>query len=490
MAVHLAGIRIIGELLDAKRNALLVDIDIEDLRLHHIALVEALESGFASGFPADVGQVHETVDLLGQPDKQAKLGDVANLALDLGTGRIGGAVLFPRVAAALLETKRDAALAEVDIENHHFHLLAGRDDLARMDVLLGPAHFRDVDKAFDTGFQLDERAVVGDVGDTAFQLRANRELALDALPWVGLQLLHAERDTLGLRVEADDLYLDGLADLQGLGRVADALPCDVGDMQQAVNTAKVDERTVIGDVLDHTLKNLAFLQVRDQLGPGFGAGFFQNGAARDNDVAAAAVDLEDLERLRSAHERAEVTDRADVHLASRKEGSGAGQVDGKAALDLAEDHAGDALLLLEGCLENAPCFFATCFLARQHGLAILVFHALDIDFDLVADIDVGLLAGRRQFLQRNAAFGLQADIDDDGVAFHADDEAANDATFDVGVLAKALGEKIGKVFGCGVSRTGVFGCQINLRFRLLVPVPTVGAHGQMMSSAGDEGRTS
>ena len=116
-----------------------------------------------------------------------------------------------------------------------------------------------MDKAFDTGFQLDERAVVGDVGDTAFQLRANRELALDALPWVGLQLLHAERDTLGLRVEADDLYLDGLADLQGLGRVADALPCDVGDMQQAVNTAKVDERAVIGDVLDHTLKNLAFL---------------------------------------------------------------------------------------------------------------------------------------------------------------------------------------------------------------------------------------
>merc|ERR1712023_446639 len=171
--------------------------------------------GFTSGFPADIGQVHETVDLLGQPDKQAKLGDVANLALDLSTGRIGGAVLFPRVAAALLETKRDAALAEVDIENHHFHLLAGRDDLARMDVLLGPAHFRDVDKAFDTGFQLDERTVIGDVGYTAFQLRANRELALDALPWVGLQLLHAERDTLGLRVEADDLHFDRLTNLQG-----------------------------------------------------------------------------------------------------------------------------------------------------------------------------------------------------------------------------------------------------------------------------------
>ncbi|CAI8208507.1 MAG: Uncharacterised protein [SAR116 cluster bacterium] len=73
-----------------------------------------------------------------------------------------------------------------------------------------------MDKTFDTGFQLDKRAVVGDVGDAAFQLRTNRELALDALPRVRLQLLHAKRDTLCLRVEADDLYLDGFANLQCL----------------------------------------------------------------------------------------------------------------------------------------------------------------------------------------------------------------------------------------------------------------------------------
>ncbi len=71
-------------------------------------------------------------------------------------------------------------------------------------------------QTLDAGFQLDERTIVGDVGDAAFQLRTNRELALDALPRVGLQLLHAKRDTLCLRVEADDLYLDGFANLQCL----------------------------------------------------------------------------------------------------------------------------------------------------------------------------------------------------------------------------------------------------------------------------------
>ncbi len=47
--------------------------------------------------------------------------------------------------------------------------------------------------------------------------------------------------------------------------MADALPCNISHVQQAVNAAKINERTVIGDILDHTLKNLTFLQVRDQL---------------------------------------------------------------------------------------------------------------------------------------------------------------------------------------------------------------------------------
>ena len=45
------------------------------------------------------------------------------------------------------------------------------------------------------------------------ELGADRVFELDALPRIGLELLHAERDALGLRVEADDLDLDGLADI-------------------------------------------------------------------------------------------------------------------------------------------------------------------------------------------------------------------------------------------------------------------------------------
>ena len=123
-------------------------------------------------------------------------------------------------------------------------------------------------------------------------------LGLDALPRIVEQLLHAERDAVGLVVDLDDLDLHLLADVEHLGRVIDAPPRDVGDVQQAVDAAEVHERAVVGDVLDHAVDDLALFEVLHQLLALLGAGLFQHGAAGDDDVAAAAIHLQDLERLR------------------------------------------------------------------------------------------------------------------------------------------------------------------------------------------------
>ena len=92
--------------------------------------------------------------------------------------------------------------------------------------------------------------------------------------------------------------LDGVADVQDFARMADALVAEVGDVEQAVDAAQVDERTVIGDVLDDAVDDLALGQAQDQARTLFGAGFFEDGATRHDDVAALAVHLQDLERLR------------------------------------------------------------------------------------------------------------------------------------------------------------------------------------------------
>jgi hypothetical protein len=122
----------------------------------------------------------------------------------------------------LLEAELMRRLEAVDVQHHDLDFLAGRDDLAGMDVLLGPAHFGDVDQALDARLQLHEGAVVGDVGDAAGELGARRVFGGDAFPRIGFELLHAEADALGVGVEADHLHLDRLADLQRLGRVVDA----------------------------------------------------------------------------------------------------------------------------------------------------------------------------------------------------------------------------------------------------------------------------
>ena len=283
-------------------------------------------------------------------------------------------------------------------------------------------------------------------------LRADRVLGLDALPRIGLELLHAERDALGLGVEADDLDLDGLADGQRLGRMVDAPPGDVGDMQQAVDAAQIDEGAVIGDVLDHARENLAFLQLGDQLGARFGAALLQHGAARDHDVAARAIHLQDLERLRRAHQRADVAHRADIDLAAGQERHGAGEIDGEAALDAAEDDAGDALVFLEGLLERVQASSRRAFSRLQHGFAVLVFHALEIDLDGVADLDLGLLAGGGEFLERDAAFGFQSDIDEGEVVFDGDDDALEHAAFESVAGAERFFEERGESCPCDIRR--------------------------------------
>jgi hypothetical protein len=76
---------------------------------------------------------------------------------------------------------------------------------------------------------------------------------------------------VGFLVDLDDLHLDGLADRQDLGGVVDAAPGHVGDVQQAVDTAEIDEGAVFGDVLDHAVDDVALGQLADDLGALFGA---------------------------------------------------------------------------------------------------------------------------------------------------------------------------------------------------------------------------
>ena len=239
-------------------------------------------------------------------------------------------------------------------------------------------------------------------------------------------------------IDLDDFDPHRLADGQNLRRMIDPAPGDIGHMQEPVDAAEIDEGAVIGDVLHHAVDHLAFCEIGDDLMALLGAGFFEHGAARDDDIAAAAVHLQNLEGLRRLHQRGHVADRADIDLAARQESDGAVEIDREAALDLVEDNAFDLFLFLESLFELDPAFLAPRLVARDDRFAERVLDPLKIDLDLVADGKFAFAAGPLKFLEGDAAFGLQTEIDDGDVFFDRDDEALDDGALESLVLGHSF----------------------------------------------------
>ena len=136
-----------------------------------------------------------------------------------------------------------------------------------------------MDQTFDAWLEFHKRAVVGNVGDLAEQAGRLWVAAVHAHPWVVAHLLQTQRDTVLFGVELQDLGHDFLASRHHFAWVTHAAPCHVGDVQQAVNAAQVNECTVFGDVLDDALDGRAFFQGFHQLGALFAHAGFDHCAA-------------------------------------------------------------------------------------------------------------------------------------------------------------------------------------------------------------------
>ncbi len=144
----------------------------------------------------------------------------------------------------------------VDPQDDDLDLVADVDQLAGVVDPLGPAHLGDVDQALDPLLELDEGAVAHDVDDLARDPGADRVLLLDVFPRAGRLLLEAEGDLLAVLVDVQDHDLDLVVDLEHVAGMVDPAPAHVGDVQQAVDAAQVDEGAEVGDVLDGPLADL------------------------------------------------------------------------------------------------------------------------------------------------------------------------------------------------------------------------------------------
>ena len=241
----------------------------------------------------------------------------------------------------------------------------------------------------------------------------------DGLPGLGLKLLEAEGDFLGFRVDFEDFELEFLADGEHVFGLGDAGVGDVGDVEQAVDAAEVDECAVGHEGADGAGDDVAFLH-------GFAAGLgeaagllFEDDAAIDDDVFVGDVELGDAAGDLGADQLFELGGVFGSAAAGGHEGADA-DIDAEAALDDFGDGADDGELLGKGGFEGRPVAGLRHFEARE--LVVVLFVAAgDGDGEGVAGLD-----GFGVVLEGRAgqnAFGLVADVEEDLVGGEGDDGA-------------------------------------------------------------------
>ncbi len=155
-----------------------------------------------------------------------------------------------------------------------------------------------------------------------------------------------------------------------------AAPAHVGDVEQAVEAVQINERAEIGDVLDRALADVAGHHFGEQLGAFLVALGLDEFAAREDDVLALLVDLDDLEFVAVADERLEIFRRGHVNLRRRQKRLDA-DVDDQAALDDGFDLAHDAAAFVADREDAVPVFLELRLFVREDDGAFLVFEFLD-----------------------------------------------------------------------------------------------------------------
>ena len=156
--------------------------------------------------------------------------------------------------------------------------------------------------------------------------------------------------------------------------------------------------------------------------------FFEEDLAREHDVAALLVDLDDAHPQLLPAQGIEVADGTHVDLRAGKERADA-DVDGEAALDPLDDAADDDLPLGVGLLDVVPDLHLLGFFAREDDVAVAIFGALEQDVDDVAGLHGDLSGFVDELVDGDDAFGLVSDVDDDFGRGDFQDGALDDFTF-------------------------------------------------------------
>ena len=101
-----------------------------------------------------------------------------------------------------------------------------------------------MDESFYARLNLHKSTVVCYNDYLALHAVANFEFCVECIPWVRSELLETKGDAVLLVVEVKDNHIDLLVELNHLVRIINTTPREISDMDESVNTAKVNKHAV------------------------------------------------------------------------------------------------------------------------------------------------------------------------------------------------------------------------------------------------------
>ena len=221
------------------------------------------------------------------------------------------------------------------------------------------------------------------------------------------ELLQAQSDALLLVVEVEDNDIDLLIQFHNFLGIAYAAPAQVGDVDQTVYAAQVDEYTIRGDVLNGSFENLTLLQLRDD----FLLLLFQfsldESLVADNNVLVFLIDLDNLELHCLAHENIVVTDGLNVNLRAGEECFDTEYIYNHTTLSAALHEALDDFFIFQSLVHAIPRTACTSLLVRKNQLTLLVLLIFDVNLNRVTYLQFGIVT---EFAGGDDTIALVADV--------------------------------------------------------------------------------
>ena len=165
--------------------------------------------------------------------------------------------------------------------------------------------------------------------------------------------------------------------------MADAPPTHICDMEQAVETSQIYKSAKLGDILDHSLANLADLDTSEKLQfLGFTL-LFDEPATGNDDVHPSFIYLDNLAGHLLPDVFGDITSTTNAYLGSGQKYRHA-NLDEKPALDLPDHLAGALVPFLVRRDNTFPTALTISFALGECNQAIFVLNRLQEDLDLVS----------------------------------------------------------------------------------------------------------